>query len=466
MSARLLGRRPAPARLSRCFLTLGTLLLLGTLSAQSEDAQGERSKPEIPGRDAILEVARSYSNHVWHASESNTLHGPDADGIHVDTPDVSHRSDGFRTDGSPNIGVPYKWGGFTSLVEFDAAVAAGQPAGQLTDGVNLDASRHAVGVDCSGFVARCWNLPFKQSTRSLGRLCFELSSYDELKVGDLLNKFDAHAMLFVEFTGDDSERVTVIEAAFPNVKQSTYPRSTLESNGFLPYRYKPLDGRWHTPTRAPVTERFPIGSGQWVANGQVERFEAERVLPGLDLRSVLDGSLEDGLATARAGEWVAYAVGNIDGPAAMDVQRVVSKLEDGAVQVQTSTGLGAQIMGTSESHATLGTVVGRLLALEDSGPPLNALRVVSGSVTPGHWQHGETTLHGHRLELVLAGAMTSRSNDLALDIRLKAVLSPEVPLEGIIHWQRETRYELPSGEALSTMSYQLRAFGWDSIRQD
>ncbi len=433
-----------------------------TVPPVAQDATAETpAAPTVvtdPRRSEILDVARAYAEHEWTASPANALHGPDVDGIHVDTPDASHREDGFLTDGSVNVGVPYKWGGFSSLEDFDAAVAAGQPAGQLTDGVNLDASAHAVGVDCSGYVARAWNLPMKQSTRSLGRLCFELGSYDELLPGDLLNKFDAHAMLFVRFDDEEHTWVRVLEAAFPKVKESSYPRDRLEELGFRAFRYKPLDERWASVERAPVDVRVTPGQGGFQARGEPESFDVDDPPSGVDLASVLDGRFADGLAAAEPGDWVAYRAGNIDGPLALAVQRVVAGTYDGPA-VQTTTSLGERSMGTLEQHPAAAPFAGRLLGLEDSGQPLDAMAVVSGVVTPGAWVDGDVELPARRVELVLRGAMTSRSNALPLDVRITAIVSPEVPLEGVVSWDRRTRYELPSGEVESTFRYRLEGFG-------
>jgi len=116
-------------------------------------------------------------------------------------------------------------------------------------------------------------------------------------------------------------------------------------------------------------------------------------------------------------------------------------------------------MGTLEAHPVAAPFAARLLGIEDSGQPLDAMAVVSGEVVDGVWVAGDVELPARRVDLVLRGAMTSRSNALPLDVRLTAVVSPEVPLEGIVSWDRRTRYELPSGEVESTFRYRLEAFG-------
>jgi hypothetical protein len=275
-------------------------------------------------------------------------------------------------------------------------------------------------------------------------------------------------MVFVAFEDEDRSRARVIEAAFPAVKESVYPCESLESAGFRPYRYKPLDERWAAVRRAPETLRVVPDGGEWIAEGAPESFEAAELLEGVDLSSVLDARFVDGLAGARAGDWVEYRAGNIGGELALEVRRVVAGVGGGSgmasgsadhIEIQTSTGLGDQSMATLEQHTARSPWAARMTALEDSGQPLDSMRVVSGTLTAGRWVDGETVLPGHRLELRLQGSMISRTNELPLDVRLTVITSPEVPLEGIVSWDRETTYELPSGPAVSTMRYRLSAFG-------
>ena len=439
-------------------------------------------------REAILAVARDYATHSWTGSSENLLHGPDPDGIHVDTPDDTHREDGWAADGSPNVGVPYKWGGFASLDQFDEGIAEGLLAGQLTDGKRLDASRHAVGVDCSGFVARCWNLPFKQSTRSLGRLCFELESYDELRPGDLINKFDAHAMLFVEFTDETREHVRVIEATLPKVLENEYPADKLAAAGFRPYRYKPLDDRWARVARGESEWQGGEDGGVWTgaaagtgaaaaAGAGAEAGAGAGAEAGAGAGADADAdadadagadafawrtalaSLPDGLASSVPGDWVRLHAGNDEYPRALGVTRVVAAAGRDGVELQSETRMGGMEMQTLEEHAARAALGDRLLAVRDEGQPLDELTLVSGSLEAGHFELGARSFPGHRVELVYEGSMLSRGNTVPLTIRLEAVLSPEVPLEGLLTLRRETEYGFPSGPVTGAFRYELAAFG-------
>src|SRR5262245_58797475 len=214
------------------------------LLAHTGFAQAPAEPDTQARRAAILAVARSYVAHQWRASEANVFHGLDAEGVRVDTPDGGYVKDGWRPDGSLNTGVPYQWGGFSSLAEFDDGVRAGQFAGHAPADERSGASYRAVGVDCSGLVSRAWDLPYKRSTATLPALCYGLASWDELLPGDIADHPNHHVMLFVEFVASDRKTLRVIEADIPAVHETTVTVEELEKVGYRPMRYKPLDPRW------------------------------------------------------------------------------------------------------------------------------------------------------------------------------------------------------------------------------
>jgi cell wall-associated NlpC family hydrolase len=231
--------------------------------APASSAISSSQEQEVAARRAeFMAIAERYRTLEWRASESNRLHGKDADGVSVDTPDDSFRDDGW-VPGEVNVGMPYRWGGFDTPESFLAGIAEGRFGGQIpaNNGQGSPpASSRAVGVDCSGFVSRCWDLPNKRSTRSFAPLVYELDSFDDLLPGDLINNHDGHAVLFEKFADDDHSRVIVIEATFPKVKRTTYVLNRLRSANMRPMRYKPLDSRWIRVERAD--ESFTVGAMQ------------------------------------------------------------------------------------------------------------------------------------------------------------------------------------------------------------
>lgn len=202
--------------------------------------------PSRVTRAEALETAAAYVRHVWEPTAQNVFHAMDPDGIRVDTPDEGHQPStgqkGWWRAGEKNVGIPYKWGGFDSPAEFDAGLREGRAAGDaytaekrrhLDDAV----SRHAVGIDCSGFVSRCWRLPRSYSTRELPQLCRPLSDWSRLRPGDIFNKHNAHVRLFAGWADPERQVARVYEAQ-ERVKINDIPLQQMVEDGYSAWRYR------------------------------------------------------------------------------------------------------------------------------------------------------------------------------------------------------------------------------------
>ena len=201
-------------------------------------------------RQEVLLTARKYISLKWNAQQRHSLHGKDPNGQWVDTPDAAAQN----TLGSamwwqigPNVGMPYKWGGFDTPVQFlqrleqDPVVYAGDYASEAKIAGGDDAvSEYAAGVDCSGFVSRCWRLPRPYSTRQLGALCTQLPSFDDLKPGDIALLPGVHVILFEGWANAAHTALYAIEAGGnPHWKCYRYHVrvETLRKLGYKPWRY-------------------------------------------------------------------------------------------------------------------------------------------------------------------------------------------------------------------------------------
>lgn len=193
-------------------------------------------------RAEVLATAAAYATHEWRACPANVFHGDDADGVLVNTPDESYLAGGWAVDGRTNVGVPYQWGGVSTIEEFDQGVAAGRPAGHVPKrrdrAQRPEASRYPVGIDCSGLVSQCWRLEPRRSTYDLEQVCWQLASYDDLRPGDVLNHAYKHVVIFEEYVDDEHTRMRVYEAAGPHVRHCEYDVERFERDGFVPLRYK------------------------------------------------------------------------------------------------------------------------------------------------------------------------------------------------------------------------------------
>ena len=148
--------------------------------------------------------------------------------------------------GATNVGMPYQWGGFDTPESFDRKVAAGLAAGDiytplkrelLYDGV----SRAACGIDCSGFISRCWGLPRAYSTRELQGLCVPLGEFSEMRAGDLVNKRNVHALLFASWLDAEQTQFVAYETGSePSWKVLRHPIAVryVADKGYRPFRYR------------------------------------------------------------------------------------------------------------------------------------------------------------------------------------------------------------------------------------
>ena len=199
-------------------------------------------------RAEAIKIAESFVHHHWLASVQNSFHGKDASGIEVQTPDRNGGRGAPEADcwavGQPNEGVPYKWGGLDTPASFDAGVRAGKAAGDVytaekrrLDGAGV--SEAAVGIDCSGFICRCWKLKKRYSTYSLGEICRKLSSPAALEPADIMNQPAGHVLLFVKWMDEAKTRALFYEAApFSKTLASERDVNELRASGYGAMRYR------------------------------------------------------------------------------------------------------------------------------------------------------------------------------------------------------------------------------------
>lgn len=233
------------ALLTGCVATTTPRIVPGAASAPSQ----------VTPREAIA-IAQRYCKHQWTPFARNILHGPDANGVEVNTPDVSYKPpsgrDGWWVPGTVNKGIPYKWGGFDDPESFDQGVANGlaggdaaTPAKRKAD--NAAVSAHAAGVDCSGFVSRCLKLPTLHDSAMLPSVCDVLPSPYDLRAGDVLNIPKQHAILVAGWARPDKSWIYYYENGGvpewrPALKES--PTKKLMALGYTPLRYR---GMAHAP---------------------------------------------------------------------------------------------------------------------------------------------------------------------------------------------------------------------------
>ena len=178
-------------------------------------------------RTEVINVADSYVNHTFYASSANITNG-----IIVDPNGDTVRTPSWVTVGN-HSSVPYKWGGFSSLSQFDNGLSSNLYAGDNYTGNNV--SSYAVGVDCSGFVSRCWGTSSKYGTSTIPNISTALSSLNDLRRGDCLNYAGHHVRLAAEDNPDGT--VYICEASGVDWKVAYRTYNFTDLTNYQPRRY-------------------------------------------------------------------------------------------------------------------------------------------------------------------------------------------------------------------------------------
>jgi Secretion system C-terminal sorting domain len=219
----------------------------GSLPSLSKSAASPVTRAEA------LTTADEYVTHIWNATSANigvtTL---------VTTPSWIQIGQNQR--------VPYQWGGYSTIAQFDAGIAAGKLAGDITTGTTVDLN-NAVGADCSGFVSVCWTSG-RYSTASFYQVSTQLSSYNDLLPADATNKAGSHIRMVVEWT-NDGKLVQIEETASgtPGWAARYYTWRLSDISEYVPIRYNLIQNSLvPRPTLLSVTSKADSISLNWTAD--------------------------------------------------------------------------------------------------------------------------------------------------------------------------------------------------------
>ena len=193
-------------------------------------------------RENVVSSALDYANHIWKPTTKNLFHGYDTDGILVNTPDSNYTSIkyncGWWVAEQFNKGIPYNWGGCTTIEVFDTEIAEGKFAGNVPDCRDNGTSKYCVGVDCSGLVTICWGLTSRASTRSIPNIASPLDSTDLLLPGDVILLPKSHVMIFINFLDNEKTYAQIVDSSRSTgrVLLRTENISDLIKRGYRGYR--------------------------------------------------------------------------------------------------------------------------------------------------------------------------------------------------------------------------------------
>jgi len=200
------------------------------------------SSDRIQWSQEVICRARAFANHSWLPSYKNVFHGIDTDDVPCDTPDNSYINGkypcGWWLPDQINIGIPYMWGGFSSIQDFDSGVQEGRYAGNVPVTRSNQISKYCVGLDCSGFISKCWNVTVKLSTHTIPQISLSLDWMDQLIPSDIILLAGIHVMLFSGYSDDGKSTARVIDTSrrTGKVLERYICLQELKQEGYRPFR--------------------------------------------------------------------------------------------------------------------------------------------------------------------------------------------------------------------------------------
>lgn len=206
--------------MSRRLTTAVAAVAALALAAASVAAGG--SAHAVP-RDQMMQTAEAYAAHTWLMNAANL------------TASCAPGYESVFNPGSTVTGVAYKWGGFDSLAQYTTKLGQGHGAGSYpSDGV----LSCVTGVDCSGYVSRCWGTSQKYGTATIHQISHVIGMGDLLR-GDAFNDAGYHIVLWDRYAGDGAP--LYYEANMPKVVYNTWSTWGYLS-GFTPIRFDNVTG--------------------------------------------------------------------------------------------------------------------------------------------------------------------------------------------------------------------------------
>ncbi|MCE1189816.1 MAG: T9SS type A sorting domain-containing protein [Ignavibacteria bacterium] len=198
--------------------------------------------PYIPEKAAssraqAMKIAETYvlARYVCQAANLavNDVQAPDGDTV---------RTPPRLTIGA-NAKVAYKWGGFNTISDYNSGLSLGRYAGDINCN---DVSSYAVGVDCSGFVSRCWQLTSHVVTSSMPNVTTALATWDSLRPADAVHRV-GHVRMFIQKNSNGSLKVVESSGRDWGVSYWSYMPSDLTTYAPRSYNSMVTDYSFNRP---------------------------------------------------------------------------------------------------------------------------------------------------------------------------------------------------------------------------
>lgn len=218
-------------------------------------------------RDEVLDNAARYATHVWRSSAANQY--------------AECSDDDYESDYPPGeyVGLPYDWGGYVTLDEFDDQIDDGYGAGSHSWHGVLSCT---TGVDCSGYVSMLWETDHYATSTFDDGPTHEIG-WGELTRADAVNDPGSHVVLFAH-ESDAGWPVYYEAAGGPSKVRLNTTGGWGYLDGYQPIRYDhieegPVSG---TAGRPRDITAFPYSDFRWTAGAASDAIDVYACAPETD----------------------------------------------------------------------------------------------------------------------------------------------------------------------------------------
>ena len=215
---------------------------------------GWASKPLAMSRDEALVRAQTYCFHPWTSAAKNL------------TASCLGSYESIYVPGD-YLGLPYDWGGYVTLFQFDDGIKSGKGAGSYPEHGVLSCT---VGLDCSGYVSKIWGVGHF-GTATIHEVSHEIA-FGAVLPGDAFNVPGYHVVLFA---GELSDGWPVFyEAIGYNTMYNTFA-GWANVSGFTPIRLDGISGSAGPTPQGTAGNPLPVKSFPHVHNGNTANSKSD-----------------------------------------------------------------------------------------------------------------------------------------------------------------------------------------------
>lgn len=229
----LVAGRPASARRRAIVSGLALALAAGAAVTAGPGEAGAITRSEVLSR------AKGFAYHPWTVTNVNLTASCNGAYQSVYVP-------------GDYVGLPYDWGGYMTLFEFDQGILSGKGAGSYPDDGILSCT---VGLDCSGFVSKAFGAGH-YTTSNMASISSAINVSD-LLIGDIFNMAGYHVTMFE--TKMANGEPNHYEALGYNVHYNVTGGWT-HVDGYTPRRYVNIEGTTAADPLGTLVKPIQIGS--------------------------------------------------------------------------------------------------------------------------------------------------------------------------------------------------------------